>query len=313
MKVIKYITTLFDGLSLDKEVLIRKRFSKIRRNLSSFKLTYSPELNENLNSNDLSATTEKFLNFYTIYGIDQAITAYGIKKELHKKGITKLIYRLKKEDYTHTLSMYNEEVSVDHLVSQLILTLEKKVKLDELEFKAMTIEWLLLQDYRKEFKRKPLPGQRYPGIGLGFLMLELIIQMAKRLEIRYIVNAPLHLHNAIIYSKFFSFKDPKDKALIDKLSHEYRALSLASLSWLVENEAIIYQDSGEKLIWNPNLMIMPVYKCKKFSSFFLTKEYKKKYEEAFNSYSLKIDREKFDKESYKYPNVVIEEIEEFLL
>ena len=314
----KYIITLlntayFTDRILDRNSLIRKRFNKIRKSLSPYSLMYEPNIDKFDNDFDLFENNNRFLNFYSEYGIDLALKNYGIKRILKKQGFNNILYKIEKNDYTHTLSIYNEEKNSDHLISQLVITLDTNICFSYKNCKSLTIEWLNLQDYRKVFtkERMKLPGQRFPGLGLGLLAFELIIQLARRLDIRYMVNTPNHFHNAYIYSHYFSFRNPRNKACIDILISEFEELSLASLSWLIYNETIVEINSQKTFNWNPDIMIMPVYRYKDFNNYFKTKTYQDTYKLFLAKNTYKISLEKFYKNRDKFPKMIFNDIEEY--
>jgi hypothetical protein len=177
----------------------------------------------------------------------------------------------------------------------------------------MTIEWLNLQDYRKVFTKNKmkLPGQRFPGLGFGLLAFELIIQIARRLEVRYIANTPNHFHNAYIYSKYFSFHNPNDKACIDILISSFKDLSLASLSWLVYNEILVEINSNKVFKWEPDIMVMPVYRYKDFGNYFKTKDYQDQYNLFISINRYKVDAKLFYQNRKNFPKQIFKNIEEY--
>lgn len=314
----KYITTLlntayFTTRIIDKELLTRKKFNKKRKSLSPYTLMYEPNIDNFDNDFNLFENNNRFLNFYSEYGINLALKKYGIKKILKKQGFENILYKINKDDYTHTLSIYNEEINSDHLISQLVITLDTNICFSYKNCKSMTIEWLNLQDYRKVFtkERMKLPGQRFPGLGFGLLAFELIIQIARRLNIRYMINTPNHFHNAYIYSHYFSFKNPENKACIDILISEFEDLSLASLSWLIYNESLIELKSQKIFKWSPDIMIMPVYRHKDFNNYFKTKDYQDKYKLFLSNHAYKISIEKFYKNKDKFPKMIFKDIENY--
>ncbi len=311
--VIKFITTLSNGLYLDRE-LLRFKYNRIRKKLSPISLSYAPELNSDLKFNDIFQETTKFLDFYTIYGLDKAFSYYGIKDYLNKIGLSKLLYEIKKEDFTHTLYVYNEKKHIQNMIAQIILTLNKKIEINNKKYKSLLIEWLNLQDYRKEFRKNQLPGQKHPGLGMGLICSELIIQIAKRLNIKYLINKPLYFHNAIIYSNFYHYKRPKDKALVDLILKNYdKNLSLAAISWLLENEIFIDTKNSKQILWKPGYMILPIEKDKELKDYFNSLKYKREYKSYINNTRIRIDREKFENKKTLFPKKIYKEIEDFLL
>ena len=310
----KYITTLLNtAYFTDKELQVRKKFNKVKKKLSPHSLMYEPDMTGFSLDFNIYETNNRFLNFYSEYGINLAFEKYGVKKILENMGFKDILYKIEKNDFTHTLSVYNEKKHSDNMISQLVITLNTKINFTDKNLKAMTIEWLNLQDYRKVFTKNKmkLPGQRFPGLGFGLMAFELIVQLARRLEMKYIINTPNHFHNAYIYSHYFSFKNPKDKACIDIFMSEFDKLSLASLSWLIYNEVIIEVNTKKVFKWESDIMIMPVYRYKDYNNYFKTQKYQKEYKLFMENNSYKIDTEKLYRLKDKFPKMVFRDIEEY--
>ena len=129
---------------------------------------------------------------------------------------------------------------------------------------------------------------------------------------KYVVNTPNYFHNAYIYSKYFSFRDPKNKACIDIFMSEFKNLSLASVSWLIYNETIVEVNSKKVFKWEADIMIMPVYRYKDFSSYFRTLKYQNEYNEFLKNNSYKIDLNKLYQVRDKFPKMVFKDIENYI-
>lgn len=302
MKVIKYITTLFDGLYLKGNYyLLRKKFDLIRKTIPSCILMH--EANEtSLNIFDKN----RFLNFYTHYGISFALMKYGIVSKLKKMGFKELNYMISTIDYTHNLSIFNST----NLLAQLTLSLNKKFNLNNFSFEALTIEWLILQNYTKKFensKSLPLPGQNYPGLGMAFISFELIVQMAKRLNINFLANIPDHFHNGVIYSKYFKFKNPVNKGIMLKLLHQFKKFDIATLSWLIENGAIV-QNNNNIFQWKTDAMFVCLNNSKIFNNYFNSFEYLKLFYDSYLNNKFSFNYDLYFNNKDKYPKSIQEKI-----
>ncbi len=302
MKAIKYITTLFDGLCLKGNYyLLRKKFDLIRKTIPSCILMH--ESNEtSLNIFDKN----RFLNFYTHYGISFALMKYGIVSKLKKMGFKELNYMISTIDYTHNLSIFNST----NLLAQLTLSLNKKFNLNNFSFEALTIEWLILQNYTKKFeegKSLPLPGQNYPGLGMAFISFELIVQMAKRLNINFLANIPDHFHNGVIYSKYFKFKNPVNKGIMFKLLHQFKKFDIATLSWLIENGAIV-QNNNNIFQWKTDAMFVSLIHSKIFNNYFNSFEYLKLFYDSYLSNNFSFNYDLYFDNKDKYPKSIQDKI-----
>ena len=85
--------------------------------------------------------------------------------------------------------------------------------------KTVRIEWMLLQNPCQEFspERPRLPGQDYPGLGLGREIMEVLRVLGWRLRVAaFDVNPHCYVHNAVLYARQFSFVEPEDQAFFPR-------------------------------------------------------------------------------------------------
>jgi hypothetical protein len=133
------------------------------------------------------------------------------------------------------------------------------LNLDNLDI--LYIRWLSLQNPGRPFSSdKPrLPGQKYPGSGLGRAFFTELRRMCLAAKRDGILNVPEHFHNAVMYKGFY-FIDPYHQAqfnrmLID-LDSEIKRTSLAKVSWAVGTGAL--RLDGEICVWNLGEQIFPL-------------------------------------------------------
>ncbi|KAA6384801.1 MAG: hypothetical protein EZS28_019674, partial [Streblomastix strix] len=86
-------------------------------------------------------------------------------------------------------------------------------------------------------KRARLPGQLYPGLGVGHQISLMLGQMASDLNCDCIINMPEHFHNAYIYKTYFRFINPMFEAffqtLLSDLLPDIRKYGLATVAYCV--------------------------------------------------------------------------------
>ena len=84
---------------------------------------------------------------------------------------------------------------------------------------VLVVEWLLLQNPRAHFGpyRRPLPGQKHPGLGLLKEVFGWLVAMAEILELDGIYYVPSSYHVAIQSRRRVRFLEPEDEALIQSL------------------------------------------------------------------------------------------------
>eukprot|EP01107_Rhizomastix_libera_P016820 TRINITY_DN7260_c0_g1_i1.p1 TRINITY_DN7260_c0_g1~~TRINITY_DN7260_c0_g1_i1.p1 ORF type:complete len:615 (-),score=135.56 TRINITY_DN7260_c0_g1_i1:17-1654(-) len=111
------------------------------------------------------------------------------------------------------------------------------------------IEWLRLQDPRKEFTsdNPPLPGQLYPGLGVAREIDTLLFNLAKEHSRDGILNIPDHWYNAYIYTisphKFFFLNPAYEgwfRLLTATIMHEIALKGLPAVAWAVARGQMVY-------------------------------------------------------------------------
>ena len=93
----------------------------------------------------------------------------------------------------------------------------------ERELQTTVLEFLFLQNPLGQFteKRKQLPGQSYPGLGIGREMLSLISEAAVSKSRDFISQTPNYVHNALIYQRAgMRFLSPHCQAWFECLAED---------------------------------------------------------------------------------------------
>ena len=128
------------------------------------------------------------------------------------------------------------------------------------KWNLLNIQWLSLQNPGAKFtaERPRLPGQRYPGSGLGRSVFSELKRYCKAAKRDGIMNVPEHFHNAVMYHGFY-FIDPYNQAIFNRmlldLEPEIKAKSLAAVSWAVGTGAL--RLDNKEFSWNLGEQILP--------------------------------------------------------
>jgi hypothetical protein len=228
----------------------------------------------------------RFLGFYTKSGIKFALKRYGLLNELRQKGFENILIFIDTDDpYRQRLSIYYDVKQADHLLGEVVCRLHY-LKLDMPEhppihqqrIKVLYIEWMTLQNPTKTFhpSRPRLPGQKYPGLGIGYQVYELLVLMAKRLKCEAVLNVPEHYHNAIIYAKEFFFLNPHYEGLLLALQRDLsETYSVATISAAVDDQRVLNTASGETLQWFTSEQITPL--SRRLLKYFETDYYRRNF------------------------------------
>ena len=160
------------------------------------------------------ARVDNFLGLYSAEGGHMALERYGFLQLLRDKGFENLLLSTDTSDSSrHTLRIHFDQRDLEHLLVEMVLGFKPLRLPDGTACRMLSVEWLLLQDPRKDFAsdRAPLPDQRYPGLGLFRWQAELLRLMATRLDCDGLLNNPQQFHNGVLYGRAMSFVDPVDE------------------------------------------------------------------------------------------------------
>jgi len=255
-----------------------------------------------LNFGRFQSSSNFFLGIFSNSGLKYILKEFHIIEELEKRGLTNINTEIETSDsHTHKLYVYTGEPNPSNVICELVckkgpLHFEKGL-LDSyptIPMSFLQVEWLLLQNPRKKFseERPRLPGQSYPGLGLGKHLMILLVIMAKAMGLDGIINKPHFFHTAFIFSQKFIFVDPCKQAEVEALNRDLlKNYSFYDLAWASNFECIINMKTHKKFIWEPEFLIYPM--GKKISKYFSSKEYKKMVSRYKKEMFFSIDDEKY--------------------
>lgn len=205
-----------------------------------------------------------FLNFYTRTGLSDALEQYGTFDRLRGRGFDPyLSFRpLDSERYILHITDQEEGAVLIELVCRFA-TLKAKNSQGEINqgslFDLLAVEWLLLQNPSAKFtyERPRLPGQKFPGLGIGREIVTLLQIMTERLEKEGMIAFPAHYHNGVLYNHSFFFFSPEKEGELKALERDLADLTIAEASWAVNNGLVIDKNTSKNFEWKPEEMIWP--------------------------------------------------------
>ena len=124
----------------------------------------------------------------------------------------------------------------------------------------LVIEWLLLQNPRAHFGpyRRPLPGQKHPGLGLLKEVFGWLVVMGEVLELDGIYYVPSSYHVAIQSRRRVRFLKPEHEAWMQALDELFEGVALAEASNMIADCRVVDEGSGYRLDWKGYPMVLPV-------------------------------------------------------
>ncbi|NOX38186.1 MAG: hypothetical protein GXO78_11695 [Calditrichaeota bacterium] len=296
-----------------------KKLQLIARRLSTHELTRLRESDISLEPQQLLAespderSTPYFLGFYSPSGIRLALEKYGVFKALKKKGFDGFEMVIDTRDpYRHRFALY-----FDHTVDEHTLLAEVVLKRRFITFcppfpspvhgrsyEFLQVEWLVLQNPRKSFspERPRLPGQKYPGLGMGEMVLEILLIMCWRLGLAGLLNVPEYYHNAQMYAQEFCFIDPYLEGKLRALERDlYASHGLAKSSWAIELGCV--EENGKPYEWQSGEMIIPLNRDLK--AFFKHASYQQYVAKIKEQYQYRLNERCWEERKQKLPDGVL--------
>ncbi|MFH1851966.1 MAG: hypothetical protein ABIA75_06440 [Candidatus Neomarinimicrobiota bacterium] len=289
-----------------------RKYRNIARHLSPLLLTREDSgdgFSEADIFNDLSGSrgTGRFLGLFSKLGIQFALKKFGVLQALENLGLTQpTIYLDTTDSYKHLLRIVHQSAE-DTIVSGEIVARRGHFNLPPLSgirtaprgSDLIIIEWLLLQHPQKPFTRfRPqLPGQEFPGLGIGRLVYETLYWAARRGNADGILIVPNYLHTGLFYGRQFLFVDPAQQGLIHYIEKQLLLRHrLERLTWACTEGQIRDRNTRQVFHWQPAPMIMPV--SLKIKDYFSSPEYSRRVQENRQRFRLSVKsgyRKHFDK------------------
>lgn len=206
-----------------------------------------------------------FLGRYSEEAIRRELEEAGILSALAERGYPEVQIFVRFDGGQHGLRLVPPRGRISLLdlrLTETTLSLADPVPLRQgLEvLSVLTVHWLSLQNPRARFTAaKPrLPGQVYPGLGLGRRVFERLYLWAQTWGKDGLVNLPEYFHNAVFYSAMFHFLSPDRQGRFEALRRDLGRLHVAVASAAVAEGRVIDLRSGEPFAWEPAEMIAPL-------------------------------------------------------
>lgn len=223
--------------------------------------------------------SELFMGTYTADGVETALEAYGTLDRLRERGYDQPLLSLDTTDPARQiLRVHHARRDADHLLIELVVRYRvlqppPSAPFAPEELLMLNVEWLCMQDPRAAFTldRPRLPGQRFPGLGLGHWVGQLLAMMAERLSCAGLVVNPDHYQNARLYARQMLFWDPVVQGRFEALDALLSGASLPEAAWRVERGQVCQAD-GEPLRWEGSPQVRAM--CAPLRAYFASDRYR---------------------------------------
>jgi hypothetical protein len=258
------------------------------------------DIGQQLDGDKVSAL---FLGSFELELIQRALDRFGITQQLRGLGYSPLAIHFRPHgSFEHYLTIRDGSHPDQPQIGEIVLKESRSVPTVQPvpEFRLpslslLSIEWILMQHIRGRFtpERRRLPGQNYPGLGIGNQVVALLSWVAKIMHKDGLMNVPEYFHNAIFYSKWFNFIDPRIQGDMEAIYEQLTAKGrdICDISFAAFFDCLVEEKTGAPLPWRPHEQIMPISQT--LEDYFAHPTYERLVEERRASLSIGLDLAKF--------------------
>jgi hypothetical protein len=206
-----------------------------------------------------------FLGRFDAGALRQELERTGVLGALAERGYPDVELRTGYEAGEHRLAVVPPGQDVSLVELRLVEgacpvgdPLLRSLGLDVLSF--LGVQWLALQHPGGAFtaERPRLPGQRYPGLGIGKLLFQVLTSWAAAWGKDGLLNFPEYFHNARFYAPPFCFLSPGEQGRFEALCRDLAGVPVAEASAAVEEGRVLDPRTGTAMAWEPGEMVMPL-------------------------------------------------------
>lgn len=244
-------------------VRIDPTFERIARRLTALELrARTADEDEDL-LDPASRTSGDFVHAYSEEGIRHIINEYGLRERLAAQGLADVVVRITQDDpFRHrlTLTLPEPVAGVRDVMDLRLHLCTLGLPGDRDPFDVVVVDWLLMQNPRRLFsaERPRLPGQVFPGTGMGRAVGQLLALLCRRIGRAGLLIVPEHFHLAELYSKvgFRAVEENDEYAFRDILDGTSK-LTLAQRAWAVER-GFVRDEDGRAVAYHPHARVQAV-------------------------------------------------------
>lgn len=237
-----------------------------------------------------------FLGKYAMNEVAAVLKKRNFFREAQKRNLWPLEFDLDSSEYPlQRLQIFYKAKSPENMIVDLKIkegafrpkkSLASKIMLQE--YKFLILEWLTLQNPLLSFsaERTPLPGQKYPGLGLGKKVVDIFIYLARITRQDGLLAFPAYFHNALLFTRYFNFISPEKQGEVQAIRKSFPEIPFKQLAWVVHLGCLKYRE-GKKYEWKAEEMVYPLNKP--WKDYFDSKAYKGKVKESQRILGFEVD------------------------
>ena len=237
-----------------------------------------------------------FLGQYSLTEAQAVLGKKSFFRESRKRNLWPLEYDLdSSQDPLQRLRIYFQEKRPERVIVDLKIRKGRYWPKDKTvlgysfsEYKCLILEWLTLQNPLLSFspQRPRLPGQLYPGLGLGKKVVDIFAYLARLSRLDAILAFPAYFHNAVLFSRFFRFVNPAKEAEILAIRKAFSDIPFKQLAWVVHLNCL-KMENGEVYEWKSEEQVIALHRS--LRDYFDSKPYREAMKQALRAHSFSVD------------------------
>ncbi len=258
------------------------------------------DIDDQLSGDKVSAL---FLGSFELDVVKRSLNRFGITQRLAELGYDNLDIHFRPHGpFEHFLTIRDASHPELPQIGEIVLKESRslpatqfvpEIKLPSLSL--LSIEWILMQHIRGHFTadHRRLPGQDYPGLGVGKLVVAQLQWVAQIMHKDGLMNVPEYFHNATFYAKWFHFLDPRIEGAMEAVVGQLGAAGydISEISFAVYFECLIDRNTGAAFEWRPHEQVLPLSPI--LQEYFAHPAYHRQVAETRDSLSLAVDEPRF--------------------
>lgn len=230
------------------------RFAAISRELSPDDIAET-EITTAAIEEDLGLATQRsrrlFLGYYTAAGAEHAMLQFGALAFLRRLGYGWFRVVIDTPGEGDRLRLFGQSKGEEHLLAELVAD-RRRVAGEN----VLYVHWLSLRNPIARFSpaRPRLPGQEVPGLGMAREAGEMVVLMARRLDLAAVVMRPTDYHMAYGARHNFAFIDPGRQGRFEALVRDLSGIPLLEATEAVSNGRVLLD--GKPYAWEAEEMAL---------------------------------------------------------
>jgi hypothetical protein len=234
-----------------------------------------------------------FLDRFTVEDMMARLESSGLLSAMIQKGIRQPSLFIQRVDPgEHRLLIYDKSEREPMKIMELRMTLGRlelpdssSSFLSRNSFEVLTVNWMMLQNPRARFsaQRPQLPGQEYPGLGLGRMCHEFLHQLGSELRRSGLVNHPQYFHNAVFYRDEYYFVDPCKQGELLAMVRDLSKYPMTISSPAVDEGMLMDTQRHQTIEWHPDAIVCPIRR--RLRKYFESSKYRQAVEESVKSHA----------------------------